>query len=111
MTFIITATNIFLATLIFYELFKKLNTYSKPLVEGLESNSCPKNMEGVIYKQEAKLDKFTTKLKDIDSGLIIVNNKLKENETKIKKNAVNLKSASNKIKNEANEKMKKLDNM
>lgn len=108
MIFIITITNIFLITLIFFHVFKKSNTITETLDKDA---SCPKNMEGAVYQQEAALDKFTNKLKDIDSGIIIMNNKLKENQKKIKKNQVELKSASNMVKNEANAKMKKLDSM
>jgi len=106
MKFIIVLTNIFLATLIFYELIKKINTITETL-----DDSCSKNMEGAVYQQEAKLDKLTSKLKDVDNGLIIMNNNLKDNKKKIQKNSMDLKASSNMVKNEANAKMKKLDNM
>ena len=108
MKFIITTINIFLITMIFFHVFKKSNTITETLDKGA---GCPKNMEGAVYQQEATLDKFTNKLKDIDNGIIIMNNRLKENQKKIKKNQVELKSASNMVKNEANAKMKKLDSM
>lgn len=108
MKFIITTINIFLITMIFFHVFKKSNTITETLDKGA---GCPKNMKSVVYRQEAALDKFTNKLKDIDNGIIIMNNRLKDNQKKIKKNQVELKSASNMIKNEANSKMKELDSM
>ena len=88
---------------------------SKPIIRsGMQPKKQTRESQAKINALEtelATLDKFTNKLKDIDNGIIIMNNRLKENQKKIKKNQVELKSASNMVKNEANSKMKELDSM
>jgi len=106
MKFIITLVNIFLFVVIFYTFFDKLNTIIEPLDKG-----CTKNDKDLVYKQEAKITGLFNKLKDVETGMKILNDKSKKNNSDIKKNSLNLKSNSAKIQNKSNEKMKDLDNM
>ena len=107
MKLLITFVNIILFIFIFYTFFDKINTITEPLDE----KGCSKNDKDLVYKQEAKITDLFSKLKEAETGLKIIDDKNKTNETKIKRNSMDLKANSAKIKNKADEKMKELEKL
>ena len=112
MKFVITFVNIFLFVFIFYTFFDKINTITEPLDKNSgDSKGCKKNDKDLVYKQEAKITGLFDKMKEVETGMTILNDKSKKNSLDIKKNSLNLKSNSAKIQEKSNEKMKELDDL
>ena len=97
--------NFSLLTLFLYNLFEKTNKLTEPL------ESCSKNKNDLVYKQEAKIDRMFGNLNNIKTGITLIKSGIRKNKDDINSNRVKLKRSSQKIKNKSASEMKKLDKL